>query len=354
MSDAELFTETAPESMPIRERNYLQMDAYAKRLAAAAMRREVYPADFSSVRKYEKSIAPLRQLLRDRLGYPPPGLFERGGPARLKRIGEDATATYHRCWIPVGPKLDTYGLYLVPKQVTLPRPLLIAQHGGGGTPETATFIGSNYNDLVRGALAEGYVVFAPLTLFNPFSDAEHNSPLPEGVRVKLDARLKLFGTSIAALEIAKISRALDTLLERPEVLPDRVGMAGLSYGGYYTLYVTALEPRIRCAVSSCYFNKTLNWLAAEQPQAWGDLRYLGWLSDLADPEIVALICPRPLQTQVGYSDELFPVAGARRVSKRARDYYQRLGLEDRFDFTAFKGGHEWHGPSAWPFLRKWL
>jgi len=36
------------------------------------------------------------------------------------------------------------------------------------------------------------------------------------------------------METMKITRALDRILERPEVNPARVAMIGLSYGGYYT------------------------------------------------------------------------------------------------------------------------
>jgi len=41
----------------------------------------------------------------------------------------------------------------------------------------ATFHGgTNYHDQVRGAVAEGYVVFAPLTVMYPFRDRDHDTP----------------------------------------------------------------------------------------------------------------------------------------------------------------------------------
>ncbi len=45
--------------------------------------------------------------------------------------------------------------------------------------------------------------------------------------------MKLVGTSITAVEIARISFAIDYLATRIEVDPTRIGMVGLSYGGYY-------------------------------------------------------------------------------------------------------------------------
>jgi dienelactone hydrolase len=282
-------------------------------------------------------------------------MFEHGGPARVEFAGEDEVATYTRCWIPVAPELEMYGLYIVPKHAKLPAPLIISQHGGGGTPELATFNGgANYFDMVRGAVAEGYIVFAPLMIFNPGSDVDHNSPIPEAIRQRLDARLRLLGTSLTGVETSMVSRALDTLLERPEIQADRVGMVGLSYGGYYTLHTVAVETRIKCAVSSCFFGDQSARMCMDQHDAWSDMRFLGTVTDLADPELVALICPRPLQVQVGRTDELFDVKDSQRMAQRAGEYYRRLGLEERFDFVDFEGGHEWNGPSAWPFLKKWL
>ena len=351
----DLYEEELAASMPIRVRHWEQLEAYAGRLSCAAEAREVYPADFSGPAAYERSMEALRALVAERIGYPPPGCFDRGGPARMEPVAEDATATYSRCWIPVAPELECYGLYLVPKGVTLPAPLLISQHGGGGTPEAATFQGgANYHDMVRGALAAGYVVFSPLQIFNHFSDADSNSPLPPNIRNRMDARLRLLGTSLLALAIAKISGALDTLLELPEVDPERVGMVGLSYGGYFTLFTMALERRIKCGVSSCYYNDREFTFKEEAPESWLDMRFLGSVSDFADPELVGLICPHPFQAQVGIRDELFAVEGARRMAPRSGEYYRRLGIGERFEFVDFEGTHEWDSASAWPFLKKWL
>ena len=379
-----LYEEELTSSMPHREAQWREMEAYVERLGEQADLREPYAADFSGEEAYLQSIEPLRELLRARTGYPPPGLGP-VGEVRMEPIGEDRVARYYRCWVdvlgtagdvalrmgmrqaalqppstgetpvPPGAALQVHGLYLVPQGLSAPAPLVIAQHGGGGTPETAIFAGAaNYHDMIRGAAARGYVVFAPHLIFNPFSDQQAGSPLPPGVRARLDARLRLLGTSLTAVEVAKISRALDALLPRPEIDPTRVAMVGLSYGGYYTLHTVAVEPRIKVAVSSCYFNDQSLRMPLNKPEVWSDMRFLGTVGDLADPELVALACPRPLQVQVGKDDAMFPVGDARRRATRAAAYYERLGVGERFEFVAFDGGHEWRGEAGWPFLEKWL
>src|SRR6187402_20068 len=100
--------------------------------------------------------------------------------------------------------------------------------------------------MVRGGVKRGYVVFAPQHLFSA-------EGFPKDVRTRTDDRLRLVGTSLTAVEIAKITHSLDVLLTRPEVDPKRVGMVGLSYGGYYALVTAAVEPRIKVAVCSCYY-----------------------------------------------------------------------------------------------------
>jgi predicted peptidase len=59
------------------------------------------------------------------------------------------------------------------------------------------------------------------------------------------------GTSLMGIETMRISRSPDVLIRRPEVDPQRVGMIGLSYGGFFTLYTMALDPRIQAGVASC-------------------------------------------------------------------------------------------------------
>ena len=105
---------------------------------------------------------------------------------------------------------------------------------------------------------------------------------------------------------------------------------------------------------SCYFNDNFERLAYDNPSGWHDMRFQGSISDLPDPELVALICPRPLQAQVGMKDELFPVEGARKAASRASQYYTKLGMPERFEFVDFDGGHEFRGDVAWEFLAKWL
>lgn len=327
LSAQQIFEEEPTATMAIRERNWRQLDAYASRVG--------------------QDVAGWRQTFLTSIGYPSPGLHATPGKPRLEKSGEDEIATYYRSWIEVGPGLEVYGLYLVPKKVKLPAPLIIAKHGGGGFPEMALFKGgANYKDLIRGAAREGYVVYAPLTVMHPYRDRDQGSPIPAEVRAILDAKLRAAGTSLMGLEVTKMVKALDSLLaHQKEIDPRRIGMTGLSYGGFYTLYMAAVDPRIRVAVASCSFRSAV-------PEA--DRQKPGRPMDLATPELAALIAPRPLQVQSGISDKAFPIDDVRLGAERARSHYAAQNAAAYFEFREFEGGHEFRGSLAWEFFRRHL
>jgi cephalosporin-C deacetylase-like acetyl esterase len=62
--------------------------------------------------------------------------------------------------------------------------------------------------------------------------------------------LLLMGEDLTHYRIWDGIRALDYLLTRPEVDPERAGCAGQSGGGTLTLFISALDPRVKCAVVS--------------------------------------------------------------------------------------------------------
>lgn len=313
----ELYEENLRATMPLREKLWLHLDSFATRL-----------------------------LLQSRIGYPPPQM-KVSGSLQLEKAGEDALATYYRTYLAVGDGLDAYGLYIVPKKLTSKRaPLVISQHGGGGFPEMATFHGgTNYKDQVRGAVAQGYIVYAPHTVMYPFGDRDAGTVIPAEVRKLLDEKLRAAGTSLAAVEVYKISLALDELVKRPEIDPKRIAMIGLSYGGFYSLYTAALEPRIKVVVASCSF--------PDDPPVT-DGKTAGRLIDLAPAEVAGLIAPRALQVQSGINDRLIPIEQGRQAAKRTALVYAKLAASDKFVFNEFDGGHEFRGSLVWPFLKKWL
>src|SRR5262249_14448457 len=62
----------------------------------------------------------------------------------------------------------------------------------------------------------------------------------------------LAGTNLARWEIWDAIRAVDYLLTRSDVAPDRINITGTSGGGFQAAHIAALDRRIKVAIPSCY------------------------------------------------------------------------------------------------------
>jgi len=292
-------------------------------------RRRFFKPDFASIASYESSVLEYRRKLMKMLGWPLTKAV-RGIPAvSMKPVGEDSLGRISRMWVETLPGVRTYGLFFRPRSRGR-LPLVIAQHGGLGTPELCSgFFGSaNYNDMTRRVLGRGVAVFAPqLLLWAPDTfGPKHDKDL-------VDRRLKQLGGSLAALELFRIVRALDYFTSRKDIDSERIGMIGLSYGGFYSLFAAALDTRIKVAVSSCFFNDRKTY-------DFPDWSWFNSANRFLDVEVGSLVCPRPLYVEVGRKDELFDVRRARPEAKRLAGVYRKLGLARQFRYKEHGGGHE--------------
>lgn len=342
------FEQKVSDSNPLRTEQARELEAYVTALKRDdSQLKAVLKPDYSSPQAYEKSVELYRLKFCDSIGYPPPGVTPKT-PATFTQIGEDSIGTYYRAIIPILPEVHAEGIYIVPKGLSGKAPLIISMHGGGGSPEVALFNGgANYHDMVRGGVKHGYVVFAPQHLFSA-------EGFPKDIRNRVDERLRLVGTSLTAVEIAKITRSLDVLLTRPEVDPQQVGMVGLSYGGYYALVTPAVDTRIKVAVCSCYYGVQEGRYERDELSIPSDFKFKDRFTLFRDSDLAALVCPRALQIQAGSKDGVDHRDPGKLLAPVSAAYYAKLGLADRFQHLVFEGGHEFHDVSAWDFVKRHL
>ena len=195
-------------------------------------RKRDFKPEFSTIDAYERSISKVRDELIRTLGWPLTDRRPTDGPsASHQSVATDSLGRISRVLIETLPGVHTYGLFFRPHGKG-PFPLVVSQHGGGGTPELCSgFFGSaNYNDMTRRVLRRGVAVFAPqLLLWNSESFG------PEHQKDVIDRRLKQIGGSLAALDLYRISRSLDYFTGHQDIDPRRIGMIGLSYGGFHAI-----------------------------------------------------------------------------------------------------------------------
>jgi dienelactone hydrolase len=331
----------------------VEIEAYLDRLSEPAQQSAESFFDFSSEADYLRSREKMRALLATSLAYPPPHVLPASQQtASLAHVAEDGLASYYELIVPVLRGVHARGVFMMPRAASGKVPLVIAAHGRGGMPERPkdgklTVVSRRNRDLAYGALQKGYAVWEPMFIF-------YSQQHPADIRERLEVRARQSGTTLPAIEIAKIIGGLNALLASQPIDAKRIAMVGMSYGGFYTLYATALEDRIRVAVVAAYFNDRKAVLASSEPFGVLDWRFHNSLRWFRDETMAALICPRPLQIQSGDHDQLFPIEGARQTVPAARRFYERLNIADRFSFVEFVGRHDFNGDAAWTFIDRFF
>ena len=235
-------------------------------------------------------------------------------------------------------EIPFYGLLFV-KEDDKKRPLVLVQHGGLGSPEVCgnlLEIGTeNYNDIIDRVLKYDVNVFAPQLLLwrQEFSFDEYTDngvSYTDALRRGIDNELKQFGSSITALEIYCINRAIDYFENQTYVDIDKIGMMGMSYGGFYALYTTAIDKRIKCCLSSSFFNDRIKY-------NWTDWVWFDSANTFTDVEVALLVHPRPLYICISDEDEVFDINSGIETWNELNGY---LEDDSNMHFIKFKGNHE--------------
>lgn len=250
------------------------------------------------------------------------------------------------------------------------RPVVLAPHGHAshgkdavaGVRRTAAIAGTieqHAYDYGVQLVREGFIVLCP----DAMGFGERREAQLQADDRMLDSSCALInhmalplGHTLTGLWVADLQRLLDFVIAQPYTLPGRVACAGLSGGGLQTLWLLALDDRLRCAVVSGYFygvkqsllemngNCSCNYV----PGLWKHV-------DMGD--LGALAAPTPLLIVTGDADPLNGRDGLDNVFPQvdiARRGYRLQGVETSLEHHVFSGVHRWEGSQAIPFLRKHL
>lgn len=149
------------------------------------------------------------------------------------------------------------------------------------------------------------------------------------------------GLTVAGLNAWDNMRLIDYLEARGDIAMNDLGCFGFSGGGYMTLYLAALDPRVCKAFVSGYLygvddsllHLNGNCSCNYTPGLWR-------LLDMGD--IASLIAPRPLLVQSCEEDHLNGSRGLKNVDEQlkiVRDAYKLLGRRDALRHEVCPGGH---------------
>ncbi|MCA9035860.1 MAG: acetylxylan esterase [Planctomycetaceae bacterium] len=133
-------------------------------------------------------------------------------------------------------------------------------------------------------------------------------------------------------------RALDYLLERPEIDPNRIGITGNSGGGTMTTWLTGVEQRWAMSAPSCFvttFRRNMeNELPADTEQCPPKAIALG----LDHSDFLAALAPKPVIILAKERD-YFDARGSEEAYRRLRKLYGLLGHPDQVALFVGPTGH---------------
>lgn len=142
--------------------------------------------------------------------------------------------------------------------------------------------------------------------------------------------LLLMGEDLTQYRVWDGMRAIDYLQTRPEVDGSKIGCAGHSGGGTLTMFISALDERVRCAVineggTNHHWPVTVRPGSRVGPADVEQNLFPSALYGVDSCDLHVAIAPRPLLTLVeNYSPAFEQTAG------HIRQRYEQLGAGDRF------------------------
>jgi cephalosporin-C deacetylase-like acetyl esterase len=154
----------------------------------------------------------------------------------------------------------------------------------------------------------------------------------------------LIGEDVARYFINDSMRAIDYLISRKDVNPDRIGALGCSGGGTSTAYLAALDDRVKVAGVACYitsFQELLPSATGVQEAEQSIPHFIEQGLDFGD--YVEAFAPKPYAIISTMSD-MFPFEGARQTHDEAARFYKLYGAEDKLQWITGPGGHGNLGP----------
>src|SRR6185436_13299620 len=346
---------TGATPMKVTRRESLRLGAAGLAGAAASPARGAASEEDETARPRRLDRATLLRLLGTTPAAPPPL-----SPERVERV-DLGDVIPEKVTYAVEPGERVPAWVLIPQAGKPPYPAVICHHQHGGQfgvgKDGPAGLGSTPDQHYAIELARrGYVTIAPDALcFGERQDAA--GKLKDAAYERFEALHRLTeGKTLQGKYVWDARRALDYLESRPEVDRARIGMIGHSLGGQETLFTTAIDTRIKAAVSSCGF---ASLAVLERDRILHNFAlFVPGLAEAGDyGAVLALVAPRPFLVAARTADPIFPRDGIEATVAAARAAYAAQDAADRLGTFYEDGAHEFSPAmreAAYAWLDRWL
>lgn len=290
----------------------------------------------------------------------------------LEKVAEvdlgDLVREVIRYQVEPGEWVESY--ILRPKKIDGPLPGVLALHEHGGkyecgklepadlytddiwnTPPSALGWGL---DLAR----RGYVVICPDQLCHESRNWKTVKGFDSGREHETFEGMSRLarGQTLVGKNAFDISRAVDVLVSRADVLGDRIGTMGHSGGGTNSYLACLYDPRITAAVINCGICSHVSRIRyARGHGPTGTIPGMILLGDRASG--AAVMAPRAVLYFNGSEDWIMPIEGMLNTYYRAKKAYYAMGVPERLELAIAEGPHLF-GPKrrerGFDWLDRWL
>lgn len=135
-------------------------------------------------------------------------------------------------------------------------------------------------------------------------------------------------------------RALDYLISRPEVDPQRIGITGNSGGGTQSSLMMIADTRLAAAAPATFVMNRQTYMytsgAQDAEQIWHGFTAAGY-----DHEDILLgMAPKPVRV-LAVTYDFFPIEGTRRTVERCQRIWNACGGENNLDLVEDVSGHSY-------------
>lgn len=238
--------------------------------------------------------------------------------------------------------LVTGNLYL-PKGRAFPLPGVVATCGHSTNGKA----GDTYQSFTQGLARMGYIVL----IIDPIGQGERlqypdeklASRIGNGVQehLYLGHQQLPVGENFPFWRAWDGIRALDYLLTRPEVDPQRIGVTGNSGGGTITTWLCGLDDRWAMAAPGCFVTTVRRNLENELPQDSEQYPLRMLALGLDHDDFIAAMAPKPV-ILLAKEKDYFDVRGVEEAYARLKRLYKLLGAEENIGLFV---GPTYHGYS---------
>jgi len=185
-----------------------------------------------------------------------------------------------------------------------------------------------------------------------FGESRGGSDGPRCATAALSALL--LGRTTIGARVWDVQRLIDIIETefKDKVDTENISCMGNSGGGTATIYLSALDDRIKLAMPACSMCTFRDSIGALEHCACNFIPDIANYFDMND--LFAMAAPKYFIQVSGIEDPIFPIEYAQKVFEKGQAVYESLGIGDKCVLVKGNGGHRFFADDAWPHVHKFL